>query len=121
MRPSSKIIWQETQHQMLFKLIDDIKEDHYDIDIFHKLHRYADDHFILEEEYMRQLSYPHIAEHIAKHNQFRDELLDLKKSCEGFDQQLRDALSLFLSEWLTLHIFGIDKKFEDFILKSHAK
>ena len=37
------------------------------------------------------------------------------------DATLQESLSTFLSEWLKLHVFGIDKEFEDFVLKSDSK
>ena len=32
-----------------------------------------------------------------------------------------EIIATFLTEWLTRHVFGIDKKLEDYILHSSAK
>ena len=74
MQKTSDLIWQDTQHQVLFELIDRIKEEPFDPDILNRLKLYAEHHFILEETYMKQLDYPHIDAHIAAHNRFREEL-----------------------------------------------
>jgi hemerythrin len=45
----------------------------------------------------------------------------MKLSANEFDSQMREALSIFLREWLTRHVFGIDKELEAFILDSSQK
>ncbi|WP_339673563.1 hemerythrin family protein [Dasania marina] len=121
MKETSAILWQDTQHQQLFGLIDLIKSAHDDISIFARLHDYAENHFYLEEQYMARLSYPHIEAHIRAHNKFRQQLSNIAADRTLYDQHVRDALSLFLTEWLTRHIFGIDKQLEQFILDSKIK
>jgi hemerythrin len=36
-------------------------------------------------------------------------------------QVLQNSLSDFLYKWLKLHVLGIDKKLEDFVMKSDSK
>ena len=74
MQKTSDIIWQDTQHQVLFTLIDQIKEEPFDPEILVRLKLYAEHHFILEETYMEILEYPHAEAHIEAHNRFREEL-----------------------------------------------
>ncbi len=121
MRKTSELIWQDTQHQVLFELIEALKSASENQDIFTRLSTFAENHFILEEAYMSQLNYPKIDEHIAAHNKFRHELQTMKLSANEFDSQMREALSIFLREWLTRHVFGIDKELEAFILDSSQK
>ena len=121
MEKTSELIWQDTQHQELFRLIDSLKDPHRSVDIFTRLSSYANNHFLLEEAYMRQLNYPHIEAHIRAHNQFREELDDMVNNMETFDDRVKESISIFLREWLTRHVFGIDKDFEDFVLKSDVK
>lgn len=121
MDKTSELIWQDTQHQELFRLIDALKDPHSGSEIFTSLSSYADNHFLLEEVYMRQLNYPQIETHIKAHNQFRDELDDMVKNISTFDDNVRESVSIFLREWLLRHVFGIDKDFEDFVLKSDVK
>jgi len=121
MEKTSELIWQDTQHQTLFQLIEEIKTKHPTSDIFAKLFHYADSHFCLEEAYMKKLNYPHMAEHIKAHNKFREELGDMIKEQHGFDDNVRVSVSVFLREWLTRHVLGIDKDFEAFVLASDYK
>jgi hemerythrin len=118
---TSDLIWQDTQHQVLFQLIDRIRESPFDRDIFTKLKLYAEHHFVLEEAYMKQLDYPHAAAHIQAHNRFREELTAMIQTDPDMSQIFQDALSDFLYKWLKLHVLGIDKKLEGFILNSASK
>ncbi len=106
---------------MLFKLIDDIKIEPFDRNILARLQLYAEHHFSIEETYMAELSYPEIDEHIKAHDRFREELSAMIDTQESINKALQDSLSLFLSEWLRLHVLGIDKKLEAFILESDSK
>jgi len=101
MQKTSDLIWQDTQHQVLFTLIARIKEVPFDPDILTQLKLYAEHHFTLEEAYMVALDYPLKDEHI--------------------EVALQVSLSDFLHKWLKLHVLGIDKELEDFVLKSSAK
>jgi len=118
---TSDLIWQDTQHQMLFKLIDDIKVEPFDPTVLTRLQLYAEHHFSLEETYMAELNYPDVDEHIKTHDRFREELGAMVESTSGMNKAMQDSLSLFLSEWLRLHVLGIDKKLEAFILESSSK
>lgn len=121
MKKTSELIWQDKQHQILLELIDQIDDNIVNDSVFRRLHDYAENHFMLEEEYMRQLNYPAIGEHIAAHNKFRFELNNMLQSFHDYDNGFRQALAEFLRGWLKGHIFGIDKELEDFILKSDVK
>jgi hemerythrin len=121
MQKTSDIIWQDTQHQVLFTLIDQIKEEPFDPDILVRLKLYAEHHFILEETYMETLKYPHADAHIEAHNRFREELAAMLDTDPSMHLALQVSLSDFLYKWLKLHVLGIDKKLEDFVLKSSVK
>lgn len=121
MKKTSELIWQDKQHQVLFELIDQLKEENVSPQIFARLTEYAESHFSLEEEYMAKLQYPDMKEHIAAHNKFRKELNDMILHQHSYDETLRSSLSMFLTEWLKLHVFGIDKKLERFIWESEFK
>ncbi len=121
MKKTSDLIWQDTQHQQLFKLIDQLNNAPVDERVFRHLFDYAENHFSLEEEYMQQLGFPDAEEHIRAHDKFREELSIMMRDCAGYDDVFRLALSEFLTGWLKGHIFGIDKKLEQFILQSSQK
>jgi hemerythrin len=121
MQKTSDLIWQDTQHQVLFTLIDQIKEVPFDPDILVRLKLYAEHHFILEETYMETLEYPHADAHIEAHNRFREELAEMLNTDPSMHLALQVSLSDFLYKWLKLHVLGIDKKLEDFVMKSSVK
>jgi hemerythrin len=121
MQKTSDIIWQDTQHQVLFELIDQIKDVPFDPDILVRLKLYAEHHFILEETYMQALDYPHRDAHILAHDRFREELAAMLETDPSMHLALQVSLSDFLYKWLKLHVLGIDKEFEDFVLNSSAK
>jgi len=118
---SSELLWQDFQHRQLFALIDDIKTARIGSEVFDRLNQYADTHFLLEEEYMESLGYPKITQHIKAHNKFRVELSLLAKDKHNMTRNEFPMLAQFLEEWLTRHIFGVDKELEDYILKSDQK
>jgi len=121
MQKTSELIWQDTQHQMLFELIDRIKELPFDREILTKIKLYAEHHFILEETYMKLLDYPLADAHIEAHDRFREELAAMMETDHSMSQIFQDSLSDFLNQWLKLHVLGIDKELEEFIMKSDAK
>lgn len=121
MQKTSDIIWQDTQHQVLFELIEQIKIVPFDPEILQRLKLYAEHHFVLEETYMRELDYPHADTHLAAHDRFREELEAMLETDPTMHESLQISLSDFLYKWLKLHVLGIDKQLEDFVLKSEHK
>ena len=120
MRKTSDIIWQDAQHQVLFEILDLIKDGGCDSQVLFKLKDYTENHFALEELYMAQLEFPGRDAHIESHNRFREEIDQLLGQEDQLDDQFRDIISTYLTEWLTRHVFGVDKELEDFILHSNA-
>ena len=121
MRKTSDVIWQDTQHQVLFDLLDQIAEQDSSLAILHQLKSYAENHFSLEEAYMLQLEYPGYGEHLSAHDKFREQLMVMLNNTDQHDSNSRQIISTFLTEWLKRHVFGIDKKLEDFIFASDAR
>ena len=121
MQKTSDIIWQDTQHQVLFDLIEQIKEVPFNPEILTRLKLYAEHHFVLEEAYMEILEYPLAAAHIKAHDRFREELAAMMQTDSGSHISLQVSLSDFLFTWLKLHVLGIDKKLEDYVIQSNSK
>ena len=118
MQKTSDVLWQDTQHQVLFDLLDEIAEPDSESIVLEKLSFYAESHFALEEAYMATLHYPGEAEHKQAHDKFREELAQMFDPNQTHDAISRQVISTFLTEWLKRHIFGIDKKLEAFLLES---
>ena len=121
MRKTSDIIWQDAQHQVLFEILDMIKEPGADSKVLYRLRDYTETHFALEEHYMAQLDFPGQDAHVQAHDRFREEIEQLVGKGEDPDDIFREIIATFLTEWLTRHVFGIDKELEAFILQSSAK
>ena len=119
MRKTSELIWQDAQHQVLFEILDDIRDPASGAETVRRLRLYTETHFALEEQYMEQLEYPGIAVHKQAHDRFRTEIDSLLE--QEHDSQFRGLISTYLTEWLTRHVFGIDKELEAFILQSPTK
>ena len=120
MRKTSEIIWQDAQHQVLFGILDEVKAPGAGNEVLYKLRDYSENHFSLEERYMIELDYPGRDEHVRAHDRFRSEVMQLLEGGDP-DALSREIIATFLTEWLNRHIFGTDKKLEEFILKSNAK
>ena len=121
MRKTSEIIWQDAQHQVLFEILDLIKEPGSDRLVLEKLRDYTENHFALEELYMAQLGYPGREAHVQAHDRFRAEIEKLLTDEQQHDALFMEIIATFLTEWLTRHVFGVDKKLEDYLLLSKAK
>ncbi|MDJ0878298.1 MAG: hemerythrin family protein [Halieaceae bacterium] len=120
MEKTSDVIWQDTQHQVLFQLLDQVAEEGSAVEVLGQLRDYAENHFSLEEEYMRLLDYPGREAHVRAHDRFREELAEMSMDADQHDAISRQVISTFLREWLTRHIFTIDKELEAFLLASDA-
>ena len=116
MRKTSDVLWQDAQHQVLFEILDLIREPDAEAGVIRRLRDYTENHFALEERYMLELDYPGRDAHIQAHDQFRREIDLLLEDGDVPDAQFRDIIGTFLTEWLTRHVFGIDKELEVFLL-----
>jgi hemerythrin len=121
MRKTSDILWQDAQHQVLFEILELIKAPGSGSRVFSKLRDYTENHFAVEEHYMRVMEYPRLEEHVRAHDTFREEVEQLLAGEEEPDDIFREVVATFLTEWLLRHVFGIDKELEAFILDSDLK
>jgi hemerythrin len=117
---TSRLVWQEAQHQRLFELLDDLAGEADLARVLSDLHRYAEEHFVIEEAYMEAIAFPEAAAHRRAHDKFRAQLAELSAADVG-DDDTREMSAMFLREWLTRHIYGTDKALEAFILASNVK
>ena len=119
MLKSSDIIWQDAQHQVLFEILDLIRQPGSHSGALIRLRDYTEIHFELEERYMLALDFPDREEHVHAHDQFRKEVDLLLRSGEP-DDQFRELIATFLSQWLHRHLYYTDKQLEAFILDSNG-
>lgn len=121
MRKTSQIIWQDAQHQVLFQTLDMLQHPGAANQVLMKLRDYTENHFSLEEHYMQVLDYPDRTAHTQAHNKFRMEIRQLLEQGDEPDEMFREIIALYLTEWLTRHVFGTDKALEAFLLNSAAR
>ena len=79
---------------------------------------YTDFHFGAEEELQEKVSYPDIAEHKAKHAEFKkvvEELHDMLVEEEGPTPAFVEAVNKNVIDWLYKHIKGFDSKVAAFV------
>ncbi|TXS90757.1 hypothetical protein FV139_17410 [Parahaliea maris] len=117
-RKTSDIIWQDSQHRVLFQTLDLIAHPDSGPEVLQRLRDYVNSHFALEEEYMASLDYPGLDAHVRAHRRFQKEVNSLFHNSDPDSPEFLSAASLFLTEWLARHVMGIDKELEAFILES---
>ncbi len=108
----------DRQHKSMFDLINRchklIKADKFNKEIrnvIEQLKDYADEHFALEEEYMRRTGYSDIKEHIHQHWQFIKTVMDLEEQFDIDNRLTQDDIMLFLTDWLLDHIITSDQDY----------
>ncbi|MBU0482627.1 MAG: hemerythrin family protein [Proteobacteria bacterium] len=118
------LIWQDFQHKELIDRMVELekairegadKNDFYGMIGF--LGNYINDHFALEEVYMKKYNYPHALEHIKQHRKFSEEFRKFKSGC--IYQEKKTSIELFdkLSLWVSTHLQVIDKTLAEFLIK----
>jgi hemerythrin-like metal-binding protein len=83
---------------------------------------YALYHFDTEESLMKTFDYaghdaPMAERHVAQHRQFAATVVDMRERFVATGELDREALLVFLNEWLTGHILGLDRKLGDFVAR----
>jgi hemerythrin-like metal-binding protein len=120
----------DTEHKELFKMIQELVDaihQHtckYKIDdIIKFMEDYANNHFAMEEKYMKELEYPEYGLHKAEHEKFRITFSGLKRELEKIkisgsfagSYELSVATDQMLVDWLLDHIAKVDKKLAYFL------
>lgn len=127
---NTEIKWIDDQHKNLLEKIGDllkaINKGKGKDELF-QLIKFLDDynkyHFSAEEKYMLEYDYPHIFDHLNKHQQFQDMLHDKVEqySKEGSSDMLVYIFKEILWEWYKEHICNDDRKLAVFLKLKKAK
>jgi len=80
--------------------------------------RYTQTHFLGEESYFSEHSYPGWLSHKAEHDAFRKKAAELEQAHKKGKTNLSLETAKFLKDWLTNHILGTDMRYKDFF---HAR
>ena len=79
---------------------------------------YTNFHFQAEEDLQKKVSYPELARHQEKHDEFRksiQELYDYLDENEGPDEQFMEQVRLNVVDWLFNHIKSFDRSVAEYI------
>ena len=112
----------DIQHQKLIELINELykalrkEESHESIeDVLVEMTTYADKHLEVEEGILEVNDYPDVANHIAIHQSYRDQLTSLMdKSKNDHEAAVQDTY-IFLRQWWLGHIVAEDQKYGEFL------
>jgi hemerythrin len=72
---------------------------------------YADYHFRAEEQYMREIEYFEIDDHVELHKGFTYKLDEMKQIPHASELELTKELIVFIGKWLLNHVLEEDRKF----------
>jgi hemerythrin len=87
------------------------------------LEDYVNNHFGLEEIYMRRLSYPGFPTHKGEHVAFISNFYDMRDEFDnnGASADLADRMGRYMGDWLINHIGGNDKALGAFLREKGMK
>ncbi len=109
------------QHQRLVKMINELndamragKSKEVLGNIVTGLTTYVGTHFATEEKYFAQFKYPETDAHRKEHHDFTAQAGDFARKFQKGELGLSIEVMDFLSDWLTKHIKGTDKKYSAF-------
>ena len=113
----------DAQHRELFAAINSLlreegKPDPRELaNVLDYLEDYINNHFGLEEIYMRRLVYPGFPSHKGEHVAFINDYYDLRDEYDnnGATAELADKLGRYMGNWLVNHIGGNDKALGAFL------
>ena len=111
----------DVQHQKLIKMLNELqdamkqgKSKEVLSGIVSGMITYAGTHFAFEEKYFAQFKYPETAAHKAEHVAFATKVKDFQTKFNEGKTGISIEVLNFLSDWLTKHIKGTDKKYGPF-------
>ena len=114
----------DEQHKMLFSLINDFfktKGKQSVIVLFENLSSYVQLHFEAEEELLRGLTYPKIAQHMKKHRELAEKFKAMQNTLDHYEEDTHYKIAMFLYKWLANHIVKADMDYKRYALKQQAK
>lgn len=113
----------DDQHKKLFQLINglytsfiDKSSDEKLKEILKELLDYARYHFETEENFLKEISYPKLEEHLALHEAFTSKALEFRHSYRK-GGIITSTVMNFLRKWLSEHILNADRDYMNFTNK----
>ena len=112
----------DAQHKKLIDLINEAyaaiqtHDAHAMTDLINKMREYANEHFVYEEECLKEHAYPAFQEHKFLHAKFNNDVDEFQRQL--FEKTNLSQIFVYLSRWLTTHIMEEDKKYVPYMPKS---
>jgi hemerythrin len=110
----------DSHHKRLFSILNGLYSECLKVDSdgcvgpkLDELLAYADYHFRAEEQYMRQIEYFEIDDHIEMHRAFAYKLEEMKLIPYATELELTRELITFIGKWLLNHVLKEDRKYAD--------
>ena len=122
------ILWMDWQHAGLIKEFNTLHEACREggsaltiMKTSKALERYIEEHFGLEEAYMKQFGYPDFKRHQMEHLTFRQKFQDFHETGLDGEDKVCSDLVLILTEWIMKHIMITDCKVAEFLASKGIK
>lgn len=80
---------------------------------------YADYHFKAEEQYMRQIQFFEIDDHIEIHNGFTFKVAEMKQITHESQLELTKEVIIFVGKWFLHHVLEEDRKYADYAARKN--
>lgn len=117
----------DEQHQSLFEIVNTLHAAVIDREDVGTLHKIIDDfamhtvnHFQQEETLMLMMHYPDYARHKQTHDLLLSKMNSLLQKLHSQHVEMTVDITQFISEWLTHHIKGEDRKMIQFLQQTHT-
>ena len=112
----------DEQHRGFFELWD--KEcRHVDVEdwekltsIIEKLEDYIKEHFLAEEEILKNSNYPDLEYHLEQHKFFIYKVDEMKQELRYMNALLFEKLTVFMKKWFLGHINQSDRNYKDAVI-----
>lgn len=118
------VLWQDFQHTNLINLLEKLKKsksEGTDAKVFDYavafLAMYVNDHFDLEQVYMKKYDYKESSHHIQEHKSFITKIKELRGEHSKHSKEAMDLLINNISDWIKDHIMENDLKLGTFIIE----
>lgn len=125
---SVKVTELDRQHSQLIGMINDIhdamkagKSNDELGKILNQLILYTQQHFTLEERFMKKAAYKDLEKHKKEHSEFTTIIKDFKKEFENGKATISIKTMNFLMEWVRKHIMDVDRKYSEQLNSSGIK
>jgi methyl-accepting chemotaxis protein/hemerythrin len=72
-------------------------------------------HFDFEEDFLREMNYPHLDRHIDLHNSFRARVDKFKEELSKGNEEVMDKIIIYLIRWIKEHTYVEDLDYKNYI------